>query len=132
MSTRKNIPLTKPDSLVNNRKKIPNPFIADKDGHMTFRSPIQIKNKKYKRAFVYFFLLIVILESAWVWVQGIQSWSTQSTEDVSLVSLIIVTFTNTIWLLYALLIVPETPILVSAILVLTGAIIALTAKITYG
>lgn len=129
------VAVNKADSLVKPRNtpyKWRNFIQKRPDGHLRFKSPFKQFTPKQKRKFIYFFLFIVIAESAWTYVLAAKGFYTKSTEDVSLAALIIVTFTNTIWLIYALKVENELPILVSAVLMLIGAILALVAKLTYG
>jgi uncharacterized protein with PQ loop repeat len=127
-----NVPLNKADGGVGNRSTFPNPFATDRDGHMTFKSPLKIKSKRIKRNFAYFFLFVVIAEASWTFQQAIMIFTTESAEDVSLAALLSLIVTNTIWLLYSLILVPEVPILISAILMIVGTTLALIGKLTYG
>lgn len=126
---------TKADSLVrpkNTINKFKNFVVNDKTGNLRFRSPFKPLSPARRRAFSWMFLAVVVLEASWIYVQSIQIFRTKSADDVSLPAVIIVTFTNFIWICYALFVINELPILVSAVLLFIGAIIALVGKLTYG
>lgn len=98
---------------------------------MNFRPPGSIGNAwKFRLSII--FLIIIIIESSFLYWQFGTIVHNESAKDISLVSFSILLVSNIFWLLMGVLVIGSVPICVSGGLYIVGASLIIGARIHYG
>ena len=108
-----------------------------KDGGIEGNVKIPVKpvklSKKAKKIMSWVFIIIVCVESVFLYLQAIKGFRTKSAEDVDRTAFFILLVTNVFWMLYALIILQgDLAIFVSGTLYVIGSSLILTTSYLYG
>jgi uncharacterized protein with PQ loop repeat len=98
----------------------------------TFWSAYIGKYDTRQKVFAGIMLVLVVVESAFLFLQAAKGFRTQSTKDVDMSAFILLLIINVAWTFYGWLVVKDLPIMMSGILYVLGAALVLTTIFLYG
>lgn len=98
---------------------------------LTFTPVGKLSDTKYALALQVIFLLFIVVESSFLFYQFGIIVKNKSAKDVSLVAYIILAVANLMWILYAVFLAGDVPILISGILSMVGALLVVSGKLYY-
>lgn len=77
-------------------------------------------------------MILVVVESTFLFIQAAHGFETQSAEDVDLAAFIILLVTNIAWMAYGFFVIHDFPVLLSGFLYTVGAVLVIITVILYG
>lgn len=90
------------------------------------------KYTKKERIFAWFMMVMVVVESVFLFLQAAKGFETKSTEDIDLAAFILLLVINVMWFFYGLFVVKDIPIMLSAVLYVIGSALVILTIILYG
>ncbi len=88
---------------------------------LSFR-PVWSLSENWQRVISYVFLVAVVVEASFLYIQWYEVVSTKKTEGLSIPAFATLLGMNVIWFLYAVLILGSWPVLISSLLYLIGSL----------
>lgn len=86
---------------------------------------------KTQRIYAYIMLVLVFVESSFLFLQAGKAYRTKSTADLDLTAFIILLISNVMWIVYAFWLIKDRTLMISAILYVIGAILIIVAILMY-
>lgn len=77
-------------------------------------------------------MILVAVESVFLFIQAGRGFSTKSAEDIDLAAFVILLVINILWIFYGWFVLRDLPVVVSGFLYSVGAILVLVTAILYG
>lgn len=90
------------------------------------------KQNRKERIFMWTMLILVLVESAFLFLQAGKGFSTKSAKDVDLSAFILLLVTNVAWFLYGIFILKDLPVIISGFLYIIGSILIIVTIALYG
>lgn len=90
------------------------------------------KDNPKKKYFSWIFLIMIVIESLFLFLQAGKLFASQSAKDIDLTAFIILCVVNALWVVYGLWISGDLPIVISGILYVIGSILIIVCVILYG
>jgi len=90
------------------------------------------KKSKKERIFAWAMMVLVLVESVFLFLQAGKGFHTKSTEDIDLAAFILLLISNIMWLLYGFFVLQDLPVILSGFLYTIGSILVIVTIVLYG